>query len=85
MEEPRPVDILQRTAPQNIEAEKSVIGSMLMDKDAIETALGMLTLGVGIQDVDWLGVLSVSALAAVYSLLKSIVVGMPEGADDADL
>ena len=36
-------NILVRTAPQNIEAEKSVIGSMLMDKDAIETALGMLT------------------------------------------
>mgnify|MGYP002626196690 CR=1 FL=1 len=52
---------------------------------AAQTALGMLTLGVGIQDVDWLGVLSVSALAAVYSLLKSIVVGMPEVSDDADL
>ncbi len=36
-------NILTRTAPQNIEAEKSVIGSMLMDKEAIETALGMLT------------------------------------------
>ena len=36
-------NILVRTAPQNIEAEKSVIGSMLMDKEAIETALGMLT------------------------------------------
>ena len=28
--------------PQNIEAEKSVIGSMLLDKDAIEIALGIL-------------------------------------------
>lgn len=35
--------ILTRTAPQNIEAEKSVIGSMLMDKDAIEAASGILT------------------------------------------
>ncbi len=35
--------ILNRTAPHNIEAEKSVIGSMLLDKEAIETALGMLT------------------------------------------
>ena len=34
--------ILTRTAPQNIEAEKSVIGSMLMDKDAIEAASGIL-------------------------------------------
>ncbi len=52
---------------------------------AAQTALGMLTLGAAIQDVDWLNVLSVSALAAVYSILKSIVVGMPEVADDADL
>lgn len=51
-----------------------------------QTALGMLTLGVAIQDVDWLNVLSVSALAAVYSILKSIVVGIPEvcGNGDAD-
>ena len=34
--------ILTRTAPQNIEAEKSVIGSMLMDKDAIEADSGIL-------------------------------------------
>lgn len=36
-------NILQRTEPQNVEAEKSVIGSMLMDKDAVEAALGILT------------------------------------------
>ena len=35
-------NILQRTEPQNVEAEKSVIGSMLMDKDAVEAALGIL-------------------------------------------
>ena len=39
MDETRPNDILQRTAPQNIEAEKAVIGAMLMDKEAIEKAL----------------------------------------------
>ena len=43
MDETRSNDILQRTSPQNLEAEKSVIASMLMDKEAIETALGMLT------------------------------------------
>ncbi len=36
-------NILLRVSPQNAEAEKSVIGSMLMDKEAIETALSMLT------------------------------------------
>ena len=51
---------------------------------AAQTALGMITLGVGVQDVDWLSVLSVSALAAVYSVLKSIAVGMPEVSDDGN-
>lgn len=36
---------------------------------------------VGIHQVDWLNVLSVAALAAVYSILKSIVLGIPEAAD----
>ncbi len=36
-------NILTRSAPQNIEAEKSVIASMLIDKEAIETAVSMLT------------------------------------------
>lgn len=51
---------------------------------AAQTALGMLTLGAAIQDIDWLNVLSVTALAAVYSLLKSIVVGLPEVDDDGN-
>lgn len=49
---------------------------------AAQTALSFLTLGMAVQDVDWLNVASVSALAAVYSILKSIVVGMPEVSDD---
>ena len=36
-------DVLQRVAPHNTEAEKSVIGAMLMDNDAIEAALGILS------------------------------------------
>lgn len=45
---------------------------------AAETALAMLPVGVGIEEVQWLHVLSVVALAAVLSLLKSVVAGMPE-------
>ena len=56
---------------------------------AAQAALSFLTLdgtalfmnGLGITDIDWLRVLSVAALAAVYSLIKSIVVGVPEAAD----
>lgn len=45
---------------------------------AAETALALIPVGVGIEEVGWLHVLSVSALAAVISALKSIVAGMPE-------
>lgn len=45
---------------------------------AAETALAMLPVGVGIEEVQWLHVLSVTALAAVLSMLKSVVAGMPE-------
>lgn len=45
---------------------------------AAETALALIPVGVGIEQVSWFHVLSVSALAAVISSLKSIVAGMPE-------
>ncbi|MDO4487585.1 MAG: replicative DNA helicase [Eubacteriales bacterium] len=34
--------VLNRQAPCNLQAEKSVLGCMLLDKDAMESALGML-------------------------------------------
>lgn len=43
-----------------------------------QTALGMITVGMTINEVNWLNVLSVSAVAGVISLLKSIVVSVPE-------
>ena len=45
-----------------------------------QTALAMLTVeGVrSITDVDWLGVLGVSALAGLVSFMTSIVTGLPE-------
>ena len=45
-----------------------------------QTALAMLTVeGVrSITDVDWLGILGVSALAGIVSLLTSVVTGLPE-------
>lgn len=45
---------------------------------AAETALAMIPVGIRIEEVEWIHVLSVTALAAVISLLKSIVAGMPE-------
>jgi len=45
---------------------------------AAETALALIPLGVGIEEVNWIHVLSVTAGAAIISLLKSVVAGMPE-------
>ena len=47
-------------------------------KTVAQTAVGMLTGNmVGIMEVDWIAVLSVSALAGVVSLLTSLG-GLPE-------
>ena len=45
---------------------------------AAETALALIPVGVGIEQVSWLHVLSVTATAAIISFLKSVVAGMPE-------
>lgn len=44
-----------------------------------QTAVSLIgTNAVGITDVDWIGVASGAALAAVASLLTSIATGLPE-------
>lgn len=47
-------------------------------KTAAQTALSMLTVGQAVIDINWINVFSVSAVAAVISILTSIVGGMPE-------
>ena len=46
-------------------------------KTVAQTAVAMITVGSAVTDVDWIAVLSVSATAAVASLLTSIG-GLPE-------
>lgn len=46
-------------------------------KTFAQTALSMLTIGQAFIDVNWINVLSVAGVAAVYSLLTSIA-GLPE-------
>lgn len=46
-------------------------------KTFCQTALSMLTVGQAVIDVNWVNVLSVSAVAAVISILTSVV-GLPE-------
>lgn len=45
---------------------------------AAETALAMIPVGARIEQVEWIHVLSVVATATIISLLKSVVMGMPE-------
>ena len=46
-------------------------------KTVAQTALGLMSSAVILGDVDWVLVLSASAMAGIYSLLSSIV-GLPE-------
>jgi hypothetical protein len=46
-------------------------------KTFAQTALSMLTIGQAVIDVNWLNVLSVSAVAALISILTSVA-GLPE-------
>lgn len=43
-----------------------------------QTALSMLTIGMGIFDVKWLELLSITLMAMLVSVLTSIVTGLPE-------
>lgn len=43
-----------------------------------QTALSMISVGAMLSEVDWVSVLSVSAVALIYSVLTSIVTGLPE-------
>ena len=46
-------------------------------KTMAQTAVSMLTIGQAVLDVNWVNVLSVSAVAGVISILTSIA-GLPE-------
>lgn len=47
-------------------------------KTICQTAIAMIGTAVFIEQVNWLGVLSASALAGVLSILTSIATGLPE-------
>lgn len=50
-------------------------------KTFAQTALGFITIGAMFSEIDWMKALSVAGVAAVYSILTSIVTGLPEVAD----
>lgn len=47
-------------------------------RTAAQVALGMFTVGMALHEVNWLHVLSVAAVAAIYSFLTSAVGKLPE-------
>ena len=47
-----------------------------------EVALSMITVGATISEISWGHIASVAVVAGVASILKSIVVGLPEVAPD---
>lgn len=53
-------------------------------KTVAQTAVSMLTVGQYFTDVDWLGILSISAVAGVISILTSLA-GLPEVDDGSQL
>lgn len=50
-----------------------------------QTALAMFSVGQAWNEIDWMGILSVSIVAAVYSLLTSIATTLPEASYDGEL
>ena len=54
-------------------------------RTAAQVALTMLTVGMTMNDVDWIQLVSVSAVAAVYSILTSIVTDLPEVGSDGTM
>lgn len=46
-------------------------------KTMAQTALGMFTVGLAVEEVAWMNVASVSFVAGIYSLITSIA-GLPE-------
>lgn len=50
-------------------------------KTVAQTALSLFTIGSAFTEVDWLYVLSVAAVAGIYSLMTSIA-GLPEVPDE---
>lgn len=47
-------------------------------KTICQTAIALIGMATVLQDVDWLYVLSASALAGLLSLLTSVATGLPE-------
>jgi hypothetical protein len=50
-----------------------------------QTALGMLSIGLAVNEVNWMHVLSVAFVSGVYSILTSLATNLPEVGSDGVL
>lgn len=50
-----------------------------------QVAAGYITVGLTIQEIDWLKMLSVMAVAGLYSIITNIVSKPPEAEDDGEV
>lgn len=50
-----------------------------------QVALGMITVGAPIGQIDWKNVVSVALVAGIYSVLMAIATGIPEGEVDGEI
>lgn len=51
---------------------------------ALQTMVGMITIGATVKEVDWVHILSVAAVASFVSFCKSLIAGLPEVTGDPD-
>lgn len=54
-------------------------------RTAAQVALTMLTVGMALNEVEWMKLISVSVVAAIYSILTSIVTDLPEIGNDGSI
>lgn len=50
-----------------------------------QVAAGYITVGLTIQEIDWLKMLSVMAVAGLYSIITNIISKPPEAEDDGEV
>ena len=50
-----------------------------------QTLAGLITVGAALNEINWLHILSVAAVATILSLLTSIAAGLPETAQDGSI
>ena len=54
-------------------------------KTMAQTALSMITIGMAISDVEWKQMISITLVAGLYSILTSIVTGLPEASTSGEI